>query len=116
RPRGGGEPKGKLADRINAERGGFPTVREKFVQAAVDCFGSGWAWLAERNGPLELMATPNAANPTTHGATPRFSVDVWEHAYYLDYQNKRQAFVEAVVDKLANWDFAQSQLDGAGKR
>jgi Fe-Mn family superoxide dismutase len=116
RPRGGGEPKGKLADRINAELGGFPTFREKFVQAAVDCFGSGWAWLAERNGKLEIMATSNADNPMTHGATPLFTVDVWEHAYYLDYQNKRQAFVEAVVDKLANWDFAQSQLDGAGKR
>lgn len=110
RPRGGGEPSGKLKERIDSELGGYKAFREKFVQAAVTCFGSGWAWLAERGGKLEIMATSNADNPMTQGATPLLTVDVWEHAYYLDYQNKRQAFVEAVVDKLLNWDFAESQL------
>jgi superoxide dismutase, Fe-Mn family len=116
RPRAGGEPSGALAQRIEAGFGGFKPFRDKFVQAAVDCFGSGWAWLADRNGKLEVMATSNADNPMTHGATPLFTVDVWEHAYYLDYQNKRQAFVEAVFDKLANWDFVQRQLDAAASR
>ena len=116
RPRAGGAPTGALAQRIESDLGGAKAFRDKFVQAAVDCFGSGWAWLASRDGKLEIVATSNADNPLTRGATPLLTVDVWEHAYYLDYQNKRQAFVEAVVDKLLNWDFAQQQLDSAARK
>ena len=110
-PRAGGKPTGKIAERIDADLGGYDAFRQKFVTAAVDCFGSGWAWLAEKNGKLEIMATSNADNPLTHGANPLLTVDVWEHAYYLDYQNKRQAFVEAVVDKLLRWEYVQECLE-----
>ena len=113
RPRAGGKPSGKLATRIDAELGGFDAFREAFIKAAVECFGSGWAWLAERNGRLEIIAMPNAGTPLATGATPLLAVDVWEHAYYLDYQNERPKFVTAVFDKLFDWRFAEEQLDQA---
>ena len=113
RPKGGGKPSGTLASRIDAELGGFDAFREAFTEAAVDCFGSGWAWLAERNGKLDILALPNAGTPLVNGATPLLTIDVWEHAYYLDYQNERPKFVEAVFDKLLDWDFAAEQLQKA---
>jgi Fe-Mn family superoxide dismutase len=79
----------------------------------VDCFGSGWAWLVSRSGKLEILTTSNAATPITMGATPLLTLDVWEHAYYLDYENRRPEFVDAVIDRLLNWDFAAQQLDKA---
>ncbi len=109
----GGKPSGDLADRIETELGGFDKFREDFLKAAVDCFGSGWAWLAERNGRLQVAAMPNAGTPIATGATPLLAIDVWEHAYYLDYQNERPKFVTAVIDKLFNWDFAAQQLKNA---
>jgi Fe-Mn family superoxide dismutase len=112
-PAGGGKPGGEVARRIESDLGGLAKFREDFVKAAVECFGSGWAWLADRNGKLEILATPNAGNPLVLGATPLFTVDVWEHAYYLDYQNKRNEFVAAVLEKLVNWDFAEEQLSKA---
>jgi Fe-Mn family superoxide dismutase len=113
RPGAGGKPSGTLASRIDAELGGFDAFREAFVKAAVECFGSGWAWLAERNGKLDILALPNAGTPLANGGTPLITIDVWEHAYYLDYQNERPKFVAAVFDKLLNWDFAQEQLEKA---
>ena len=116
RPGGGGKPSGDVAQRIDRDLGGYDKFRERFAQAAVDCFGSGWAWLADRGGKLEILATSNADNPLTKGATALLTIDVWEHAYYVDYENRRPEFVNAVIDKLLNWDFAQQQLDGAGGR
>ena len=113
RPGAGGKPSGTLANRIDAELGGFDTFREAFVKTAVECFGSGWAWLAERNGKLDVLALPNAGTPLANGGTPLMTIDVWEHAYYLDYQNERPKFVAAVFDKLLNWDFAEEQLQKA---
>ena len=112
-PKGGAKPGGELARRIEAELGGFDKFRESFVKAAVECFGSSWAWLADRNGKLEVIAMPNAGTPLALGATPLIAIDVWEHAYYLDYQNERPDFVNAVFDKLINWNFAEEQLDKA---
>lgn len=113
RPGGGGKPSGALASRIDADLGGHDRFKQEFAKAAVDTFGSGWAWLADRNGKLEIMSTSNADNPLTKGATPILTIDVWEHAYYVDYENRRPEFVAAVIDKLLNWDFAQQQLAGA---
>jgi Fe-Mn family superoxide dismutase len=110
---GGGEPPRKLAAQIDADFGGYAGFREQFSKAAVECFGSGWAWLVSRSGKLEILATANAATPITMGATPLLAIDVWEHAYYLDYENRRPEFVEAVIDRLLNWDFAAEQLDKA---
>jgi superoxide dismutase, Fe-Mn family len=113
KPRGGGEPSRAIASRIDESFGGYAQFKEQFSKAAVDCFGSGWAWLVARGDKLEILATSNAANPLTMGATPLFALDVWEHSYYLDYENRRPEFVTAVVDKLLNWDFAAEQLDKA---
>jgi Fe-Mn family superoxide dismutase len=113
---GGGKPSGDLAQRIEAELRGFDRFREAFIKAAVECFGSGWAWLTEHNGKLEIMALPNAGTPIASGATPLLALDLWEHAYYLDYQNDRPKFVEAVFDKLLNWDFAAEQLQKSQSR
>ena len=77
-------------------------------------FGSGWAWLAVKNGKLEIMKTPNAENPLVHGATPILTVDVWEHAYYIDYRNARPKFLEAFVDHLINWEYVEEKLQQAG--
>ncbi len=109
-PKGGGKPPAELAARIDADLGGYDKFKQQFAQTAIDCFGSGWAWLAERNGKLELLATSNADNPLTKGATPLLTIDVWEHAYYVDYENRRPEFVNAVIDKLLNWEWAQKQL------
>ena len=116
KPRAGGKPPGELASRIDAELGGFDKFKESFIKAAVECFGSGWAWLAERNGRLEIVALPNAGTPLATGATPLVTIDVWEHAYYLDYQNERPKFVTAVFDKLLDWNFAAQQLENAKGR
>jgi len=110
KPGGGGEPTGKLADMIKESFGSFDEFKKEFAAAAAGQFGSGWAWLVLDGGKLKVMKTANADTPVAHGLTPLFTVDVWEHAYYLDYQNKRPDFVEAVLDNLANWDFAASQL------
>ena len=113
RPNGGGAAPGRIAKQIDADFGGYAQFREQFSQAAVDCFGSGWAWLVARSGKLEILATSNAATPITMGATPLLAIDVWEHAYYLDYENRRPEFVDAVIDRLLNWEFAAEQLDKA---
>ena len=115
---GGGRPSDDLARRIDADFGGFDAFAKKLEEAAVNTFGSGWAWLVLRNGKLEILSTSNAGTPITMGATPLLTVDVWEHAYYVDYENRRPEFVKAVIGKLLNWDFAQKQMEsgGAGAR
>ena len=107
---GGGEPTGAIARLIEDSFGGFPQFKEKFAQAAVDQFGSGWAWLVARDGKLEVLATPNAQTPITMGAVPLLTIDVWEHAYYLDYENRRPEFVNAVIERVLDWSFANEQL------
>ena len=109
-PSGGGEPSGALADAINRDFGSFQAFKEKFAATAAGQFGSGWGWLVSKDGKLEVMATANADLPMKHGATALFTVDVWEHAYYVDYRNDRAKFIGTVVDKLANWDFAAANL------
>ena len=116
RPGGGGEPPRAIGRLIEESFGGVAQFREEFAQAAVDTFGSGWAWLVARGGKLELISTSNAQTPITMGATPLLTIDVWEHAYYLDYENRRPEFVGAVIDKLLNWSFAQEQLEKSDLR
>lgn len=116
-PKGSGRPSGNLAKRIDSDLGGLPSFKKAFETAAVECFGSGWAWLIERDGKLEIVSTSNAGTPITMGATPLLAIDVWEHAYYVDYENRRPEYVKAVVGGLLNWDFAQQQLElGQGAR
>lgn len=110
KPGGGGTPGGKLAGMIKGSFGSFDAFKKEFVNAAVTQFGSGWVWLVQEGGKLNVMNTPNADTPLAHGITPLFTVDVWEHAYYLDYQNRRPDFVQAVLGNLADWEFAASQL------
>jgi Fe-Mn family superoxide dismutase len=107
---GGGKPGARLAARIDAELGGFDKFKEDFKNAAVTQFGSGWAWLVEAGGKLEIMKTANADLPLAHGKKALLTVDVWEHAYYLDYQNRRPDFVQAFLDHLVNWDFVEANL------
>ena len=114
--KGGGKPSGALASRIEADCGGYDEFKKKFAETAVNCFGSGWAWLVEKDGKLDIVATSNAATPIAQGQTPLLTLDVWEHAYYLDYQNRRPDYAAAVIDKLLNWDFAAEQLAKAGQR
>ncbi len=112
KPGGGGKPPadGALSQGINAAFGSFETFAQKFTEAAVNQFGSGWAWLAADAGGLSVYATSNADNPLTRKQTPLLVLDVWEHAYYLDYQNRRADYVKAFLDHLANWDFAAQNL------
>ena len=91
---------------LEANFGSVDDFKKQFTTAAVGQFGSGWAWLVMENSKLAIVTTSNAGVPWLDGKKPLFTVDVWEHAYYLDYQNRRQAYVEAVLDKLINWDFA----------
>ena len=110
KPGGGGRPTGALAAKIDQAFGSYQKFAEQFKAAAVGRFGSGWAWLVVEGGALKIVATPNAETPITAKQTPLFTVDVWEHAYYLDYQNRRPDFVQAFLDHLVNWDFANANL------
>jgi Fe-Mn family superoxide dismutase len=110
KPGGGGKPTGALAAKIDQAFGSYQKFAEQFKAAAVGRFGSGWAWLVVEGGALKIVATPNAETPITAKQTPLFTVDVWEHAYYLDYQNRRPDFVQAFLDHLVNWDFANANL------
>ncbi|OCR02580.1 superoxide dismutase [Oscillatoriales cyanobacterium USR001] len=106
KPNGGGIPTGTLADKIAADFGSFDKFKDDFKAAAATQFGSGWAWLVLDNGALKVTKTPNAENPVVHGQIPLLTLDVWEHAYYLDFQNRRPDFIANFLDNLANWDFA----------
>ena len=113
---GGGDPPRAIGRMLDDAFGGVDKFRERFSQAAVDCFGSGWAWLVARGDKLEILSTSNANNPLTMGATPLLTIDVWEHAYYVDYENRRPEFVKAVIERLLNWEWAEEQLDRAKVR
>lgn len=110
KPGGGGRPAGAVAERIEASFGGYDKFAEQFKAAAVGRFGSGWAWLVSEPGELKIISTPNAENPMALGKVALLTVDVWEHAYYLDYQNRRPDFVQAFLDHLVNWDFVNQNL------
>jgi len=109
-PTGGGKPSGALKDKIDADLGGYDGFRDAFKTAATSQFGSGWAWLIVDNGRLAITSTANAHTPVEEGRTPLLTIDVWEHAYYLDYQNRRPDYVDAFLDKLVNWEFAEQNL------
>ncbi len=106
RPNGGGEPPAALKHKIEASFGSVDACKKELASAAVSQFGSGWAWLVLDGGVLKVVKTANAEIPMTMGFTPLLTIDVWEHAYYLDYQNRRVDYVNAVLDKLINWEFA----------
>jgi len=108
KPNGGGPPTGKTAEKINADLGGYQKFVEQFKNTGLTQFGSGWAWLVLNNGRLEVIKTANADTPIAHGLKPLLTVDVWEHAYYLDYQNRRGDYLDAFIGKLINWEFANS--------
>ncbi len=110
RPGGGGVPVGEIAERIEADFGGYKPFFEKFAGAATGQFGSGWAWLVLDGNTLKVTQTANAETPLAHGQTPLLTIDVWEHAYYLDYQNRRADYAAAVVEHLINWEFANRNL------
>ena len=111
RSKGGGKPSGALAEHIEKSFGGFDPFKAEFAKAAISQFGSGWAWLVlDGGGKLTILKTSNADTPIAHGLKPLLTIDVWEHAYYLDYQNRRADYVAAVLDKLINWEFAAQNL------
>ncbi|MBV8466009.1 MAG: superoxide dismutase [Burkholderiales bacterium] len=110
RASGGGKPGQELGERIDKDFGSFDAMRKELITAATTLFGSGWAWLVLADGKLKVVKTGNADNPMTQGMKPLLTIDVWEHAYYLDYQNRRADYVNAVLDKLVNWEFAASNL------
>ena len=113
KPKGGGAPTGAIADRINADFGGYDKFRTEFVNGGIGQFGSGWVWLVSEGGKLKIAKSANAETPLTAGAKPLLVCDVWEHAYYLDYQNRRPDFLAAFLDHLVNWDFANANLGKA---
>jgi superoxide dismutase, Fe-Mn family len=112
KPNGGGKPTGAIAAAIDKDLGGYDKFKADFSAAAVTQFGSGWAWLVSDAGTLKIVKTGNAEVPLTKGQTPLLTIDVWEHAYYLDYQNLRAKYVESLIDKLLNWDFANANFAG----
>lgn len=105
-PQGGGEPPAALKQKIEASFGSVDACKKELASAAVSQFGSGWAWLVLEGGMLKVVKTANAEVPLTTGLKPLLTLDVWEHAYYLDYQNRRADYINAILDKLINWDFA----------
>jgi len=111
-PDGGGAPAGELADAINATFGGFDAFKEQFEAAAGGRFGSGWGWLVVDHGDLAIVDTPNQDTPLSDGKTPIFGVDVWEHAYYLNYQNRRGDYLSAIWN-VANWDAVAERFAAA---
>jgi Fe-Mn family superoxide dismutase len=114
-PKGGDKPKGTLAEAIQRDLGGFEAFKKTMSEAAVKLFGSGWAWLAtDKGGKLEIMPLGNADNPLKHGKEPILTIDVWEHAYYVDYRNERAKYVDGFWD-VANWNFADKCYAAAVK-
>jgi Fe-Mn family superoxide dismutase len=112
-PNGGGKPSGRLADAIDRDFGGADDFRRAFAEAANGEFGSGWAWLVARpDGGLRVISTTDAENPVRSKLTPLLTLDVWEHAYYLDYQNERDRYVRGFVDRLIDWRFAEKNYEG----
>jgi Fe-Mn family superoxide dismutase len=109
-PDGGGEPTGDVAQKIDAAFGSYASFREQFSTEAANHFASGWAWLVEDGGSLKVVSTHDANTPVAHGQKPILTLDVWEHAYYIDYRNARPDFIEAFLDNLVNWEFVSQNL------
>lgn len=114
KPGGGGAPTGALAEAIDRDFGSFDAFKTQFSQAGATLFGSGWAWLVVEAGTLKITQTSNADLPLKHGQTPLLTMDVWEHAYYIDFRNLRPKYIETFLGSLANWDFAAQNLAKAG--
>ncbi|MBZ4219694.1 MAG: superoxide dismutase [Chlorobium sp.] len=112
-PNGGGEPSGELGAKITQDFGSFDKFKDELKSAAATQFGSGWAWLVLEGDRLKIVKTSNAQTPLTSGQKPIITIDVWEHAYYLDYQNRRPDYVATVIDNLLNWEFAAENLRAA---
>jgi len=112
-PNGGGDPSGDLAAAIDASFGSVDAFKQQFATDSVGNFGSGWTWLVREDDGLAIVKTNDADTPIKHGQTPLLTIDVWEHAYYLDYQNARPAYVETFIEKLLNWEFAAANLASA---
>ena len=112
KPKGGGQPPAVLARLMESSFGGVDACKKELAAAAAGQFGSGWAWLVLDGGKLKVVKTGNAQTPLTQAVKPLLTIDVWEHAYYLDYQNRRADYVNAVLDTLANWEFAAENLGG----
>ena len=113
KPGGGGQPSGALADKITADFGSYEAFVEQFKTAGATQFGSGWAWLVLDGGTLKVTKTANADLPLAHGQKALLTMDVWEHAYYLDYQNRRPDYMTTYLEKLVNWDFVAANLAAA---
>ncbi|HEY8518729.1 MAG TPA: superoxide dismutase [Gammaproteobacteria bacterium] len=113
-PKGGGRPSGAVAELIDRDLGGYESFAAALREAAVSHFGSGWAWLVLNGSKLEIVTTANADLPLVHGQQPLLTIDVWEHAYYLDYQNRRAAYVDTVLNNLLCWQHANERLAAAG--
>ena len=110
---GGGNPSGELAKRIDDSFGSFEAFKEQFKTAGVTQFGSGWAWLALGGDQLKVVKTPNGENPLVHGMRPILGIDVWEHAYYVDYENRRPEYIAAFLNQLVNWEEVEAELHKA---
>ena len=116
KPNGGGPPSGPIAEKVNTDFGSYEKFVEEFKNAGATQFGSGWAWLIVKDDKLQIIKTSNADTPIAHGTKPLLTVDVWEHAYYLDYQNRRPDYLSAFVENLINWDFVNIFLwNGFGR-
>jgi Fe-Mn family superoxide dismutase len=116
KPNGGGRSlPGALQSAIDSDLGGFDKFREDFLAAGATQFGSGWAWLAFKDGKLEVTKTPNGENPLVHGGIPLLGVDVWEHSYYIDYRNARPKYLETWFDNLVNWEYVAELYEAAGR-
>lgn len=109
-PNGGGEPPADLKQKIEQSFGSLDACKKEFANAAMTQFGSGWAWLVQDGDKIAIAKTGNAESPITQNVRPLLTIDVWEHAYYLDYQNRRADYVNTILDKLINWEFAQANL------
>ena len=110
KPNGGGAPEGNIARQIKKSFGSYEQFKNEFIATAGQLFGSGWIWLVQDEGKLTIVTTGNADTPIVHGQIPLFTVDVWEHSYYLDYQNKRSEYVKRVIENLINWDCAEDRM------
>ena len=113
-PAGSTRPTGKLAEAIASDFGDHATLLEKLATEATNHFASGWGWLVLNNGKLEVTSLHDADTPVAHGMTPLLTLDVWEHAYYIDYRNERPRFLKTVLENIINWDFVAQNMDGQG--
>jgi Fe-Mn family superoxide dismutase len=116
KPGGGGDKiPGELENKITADLGSVAKMKEEFIQAGVTQFGSGWCWLAVKDGKIVVMKTLNGENPLVQGGKPILGCDVWEHSYYIDYRNRRPDYLKAFVDHLVNWEYVAEMYRGAAK-